>query len=116
MFKNFHIKYLVLMSLLIATVMHGQQSNTKNLQDKIDENYKLFMSEPNKAFLNTEILLEEATNAQDQNSELMVLSHRCWYYNHTIDMDNLISSAKLLKKKAIEYNNSLFQAEAHNYF
>lgn len=117
MFTGYNIKLFLSIFLLTTTfIVYTQQPGTKSLQDKITENYKLFMSKPDRAFLNTGILLEEAINIKDQNSELILLSHRCWYYNHTIDIDNLISSAKLLQKKAVEYKNQCFQAEAHNYF
>lgn len=92
-----------------------QDDSIKSLQDKITEHRELFKTDPDKAFSDTILLLEEAVSQNDNLSELILLGLRCWYYHYRLDIDNLIHAAQFLRKKAIEYKNRPFEATAHTY-
>src|SRR5690554_4774686 len=115
MFAGYSIKLFLSIFLLTGTLVYAQESNIKSLQERVTENSKLLNNSPGQAFSEIDTLLEEAVKTKDSQSELILLRQRCWYYYYITDIENLIRSAQILQKKAIEYRNSRFEANAHLY-
>lgn len=115
--KVIYNNFLLLLFLLVSGLIYSQPGNNsrESLEDKIIINDKLLTTDPEKAFKNTTSLLEAAAATRDYRSELTLIDQQCWYYYYKSDIDNLIRSAQVLRKKAIEYKKRRFEANAHTY-
>lgn len=114
MLKSLYIKFFLSIFLLITAVVYPDQPE-KSLQERMTENRELLITEPDRAFSEMELLLEEAISTNDYSNELILLSRICWYYNYSTDINSLIHAAQLMEKKAIKYKDKRFEATAHIY-
>lgn len=87
-----------------------------DLKNKVNQNSKLLISNPEEAFFQTENLIKEAKSIGASEEELNLLKQRvAYHYNYQVDFGKTISSAKELKEKAKTYNHPYMQAEANLY-
>jgi len=84
-----------------------QNVKSDNLNEKIIKNQELFKTEPQKAFNEIDLLLEEAIKLKDAAAELSVLSKRYEYdFLLKIDFEQMISSANILKDSDLSHDNA----------
>lgn len=86
------------------------------LDEKIEQNEKLFKESPEQALKILDQLIEEAKVANDKDVELKLISDRCKYYYYLKrDFEQMVGSANSLRQKAIKYGNHYYEAKAHKY-
>lgn len=94
----------------------AQNTKLDDLSEKITNNQFLFKTDPQKAFKEIDMLLDEAIKLKDANAELRILSTRYEYdYLLKIDFEQMISSANILKDRAIVHKSLLYEAKSHKY-
>jgi len=87
----------------------------KTLEEKINDNRDIALSDPEQYYYNVEDLFKEAIRLKDHRAELRLMGQRCWYFNRAMDLDRALEAAQKLKKKAIEYEDTYHEALAHQY-
>lgn len=109
---------LIFFFLLIFNFSNGQIKDYQRfeiLSEKVLEYRSLMMGDPEKGIVVNRNLLKEAVAINDRDTELLLLSHQCWYSMYKVDFDNSLKSADYLEKKSLEYGNKRFQAVAYTY-
>jgi tetratricopeptide (TPR) repeat protein len=90
-------------------------TTTPSLHERALENQKLMLTELDRAYLNIEMLLEEARMNQDYKIEIFLLANKCNYFFQKEDPQNLINTSEELFKKAVAYNDFRLQSVAKMY-
>lgn len=109
---------LIFFFLLIFSFSNAQITDYQRfevLSGKVVEYRSLLMGNPEKGIVVNRNLLKEAVAINDHDTELLLLSHQCWYNMYKVDFDNSLKSADYLEKKSLEYGNKRFQAVAYTY-
>jgi len=89
--------------------------NDKELVDRANQNYLLLKSDPEKAFLESKSIAEEARNKKVQEAELWALITQCAYFKTKIDFENLMITSNLMFEKARDLKTPKYQAIAKYY-
>ncbi|MGB6093817.1 MAG: hypothetical protein WBF83_08665 [Moheibacter sp.] len=71
------------------------------------------LQNPEKAFEEIKELLKKSEAQKDPETYLMLLQNQCRYYLIKSDYTNLMSSAEFLRKKSVEFNHSISEANAY---
>lgn len=85
------------------------------LDEQIVKNNDLFMTEPDKAFLMINVLMEKAIKEHNKEAELSLLSKKTWYFIRKTDLKQALKAAQELDAKAIAYDNYYWQSAAHSH-
>ena len=113
------LKYLLFLFLCLNVNLSavGQSNNTQQLtlDAQIAANNDLFMTNPNKAFVNIDVLMERAIKQGNKEAELSLLSKKTWYFIRKTDLKQALKSAQELDAKAIQYDNYYWQSAAHSH-
>ena len=113
------LKYLLFLFLCLNVNLSavGQPNNTQQLtlDAQIAANNDLFMTNPNKAFVNIDVLMERAIKQGNKEAELSLLSKKTWYFIRKTDLKQALKSAQELDAKAIQYDNYFWQSAAHSH-
>lgn len=88
----------------------------KNLLEKAYKNYRRADTNPEDAFQEANIIMQEAQRLQNHEAELVAISTQCVYYQSKSDIEDLMATAKHLLQKANDYKNTNYQAIAKIYF
>lgn len=115
MMKQFLI---FLYAFLLANFSFAQFNDSRSLtslEEKLKVNHEEMLVNPEKAFNEIEFLLEEAIKINDKESELALLSRRCWYFVRKNDLKNAIDAVQSLEKKSVEYKDFYYQGYAHQW-
>src|SRR5690554_1660805 len=86
-----------------------------SLEERIDENQKLLLTDLDAAKINIDLLLEEAISIKDNKAELTLLANTCRYYFQKEDAANLLKASERLFEKAKEYEDIRNQALSKMY-
>ena len=86
-----------------------------SLEERIDENQKLLLTDLDAAKINIDLLLEEAISIKDNKAELTLLANTCRYYFQKEDAANLLKASERLFEKAREYEDIRVQALSKMY-
>lgn len=86
-----------------------------SLEERINENQKLLLTDLEAAKINIDLLLEEAISEKDNKAELTLLANICRYYFQKEDASNLLKSSERLLEKAKEYEDIRNQALSKMY-
>ncbi len=109
---------LIFFCLLIFNFSSSQISDYQRfevLSKEVVSYRSLLMGNPEKGIVVNRTLLKEAIAINDVDTELLLLSHQCWYNMYKVDIDVLLKSADYLEKKSLEYDKKRFQAVAYTY-
>lgn len=87
----------------------------KSLHEKIEENRRILLNNPDKWFNDADDLMSEAVEYRDIQNEMLLLGHYCLYYLYISDLDGLLRVCKSLKIKAKESGNVRYEALSHIY-
>ncbi len=110
---SFFFCYVVL---FFSTSLFSQQTDEKReLEQKVIDNGQLFKRNIDEAYKEIDGLLQESIQLKDSVLELKILDRKCRYYYAKRDVENLVVSAELLKKKSEGYLNIQMQGMAHIY-
>lgn len=90
-------------------------NNVKTLEENVQENRRLLLTNPDKAFYDIDDLLKQAIKEKNKDAELILLSRLCWYYTNN-DLKKAIDATRKLQLKAEEYKNIHYLATAHVHF
>lgn len=94
----------------------SNENNYTNLRIKIQQNQKLFESQPDVALLEIDSLIKEAEKLGKDSLELHLLATQAeYYYFLNTDFEEMLNSASVLEKKSKQYDNFLYEARAHKY-
>lgn len=110
--------FLFLAMIIFSTKLEAQLNDSKpgkSLEQRIEENHSLMLSDPDYAILETDLLLEEAIKTNNKDAELSLLSRKSWFYIRKSDLKSALNEVQYLEKKATEYNDYYWQAYAHQY-
>ncbi|MFA5619251.1 MAG: LuxR family transcriptional regulator [Weeksellaceae bacterium] len=108
------LTYLIVVFFTGFTVTSAQNSN--ELKNKIQQNQKLFETQPDVALLEINTLIKEAERLGKDSLELRLLATQAeYYYFLNTDFEEMLNSAAVLEKKSKQYNNFLYEARAHKY-
>lgn len=118
--KNYgHLFFAVLLLLSGCVYVSAQKINTPDsdvLNQKIQENRKLFETEPEAALSEIGNLIKEAEKIGKDSLELKLLATQAeYYYFLNSDFEQMLNSASVLEKKSKQYKNVLYEARAHKY-
>lgn len=99
--------------LFFAILLCSQQTTTqKELLKRVENNHKLLSQNPEEAFKEAEKIAKEAENSGAHEIELKAITTQSVYYRNNSDFKNMMITANSLLKKAITYNNPLYQSIA----
>lgn len=118
---NSRIKFTLYIFTLFSTFLVFSQNTAdhtnkvKSLEESMQENRRLLLSNPDKAFSDIDDLLEQAIKDKNKDAELVLLSRRCWYLTNT-DLKKAIDATRELQFKADEYKSIHYLATAHVHF
>lgn len=87
----------------------------KSLDERINDNRDIALSDPEQYYENAKKLLKEAIQSNDHRAELRLLGQHCWYFNRTMALEKALEADQKLEKKAIEYEDTYHEALAHQY-
>lgn len=104
--------YLLLLFFVKINFCNAQNPSLKAESDRIKV---LFQKEPDKAFAQSNQLLEQALAKEDFETTLSVYSMHCWYLFKKSDHKALLQTANNLKITAKKYNSKRHEAIAHIY-
>lgn len=109
------IRFCFLLILLLFNnlfLFSKESSVTDDLLNRANENYSLVFTSPEEAFQKSSVILREAQRLNNHEAELCAISTQCVYYESKNDFEKLMSSAKLLFKKAEAYQSPVYQTYA----
>ncbi|UPT71075.1 MAG: hypothetical protein M0D53_01265 [Flavobacterium sp. JAD_PAG50586_2] len=101
-----------------AVFVFSQQTDSlriKMLEDKITANLQFATVNPEKAFLQTEYLMEQVKREGYKEGELILLARQCFYFINK-DLKKAINANQKLRTKAEEYGSAYYQAAVHEIF
>jgi hypothetical protein len=104
----------ILAIFFLGTAMLFSQENSaqKDLLKMANENYNLVFTNPEDAFQEAAIIMQEAQKENNQEAELCAISTQCVYYESKNNFEELMITAKLLFQKAESYQNPVYQTSA----
>lgn len=106
----------ILLLFLGITLLAQQTGAKKELLKRANENYELLSTNPEKAFDESEKIIQEAQNSKNnEKAELYGLITQCAYYEMNSDFKNMITVGKLLLQKAELYRLPVYQVIAKTY-
>jgi len=113
------LKYILFLFLFfnatLAVFSQPDRSQKLALDQQIAANNDLFMTDPNKAFLMMDVLMEKAVKEKNKEAELSLLSKKTWYFIRKTDLKSALKAAQELDAKAIVYENYYWQSAAHSH-
>lgn len=90
-----------------------QKEQDISLREKIEQNCLLYNTDPEKAYRDSKLLLDQAIREKDIEGELSLYAYHCWYFGRKFEVENLINAARILKMKATRHKNLQYEATAH---
>lgn len=100
---------------ILLSAQINDSKKVKTLEEKINDNRDIALSDPEQYYYNVEKLFKEAIQLQDHRAELRLMGQRCWYFNRVMDLDRALEAAQKLEKKAVAYEDTYHEALAHQY-
>ncbi len=85
------------------------------LEERINENQKLMLTDLEAAKANIDTLLEEAISTKNKKAEMLLLANKCRYNFQKEDAFGLVEASDVLSKKALEYQDNRMQALSKMY-
>jgi len=102
--------------LILSIFLFSFQINPdSHLKEKLEYNERLYETNPEKAYQESKLLLEQAIQEKDVQTELALYERHCLYFSLKLEIKNLIVAAKKLKKVAVDYKDIRYEAVAHVY-
>lgn len=106
---------IIILVLLSGFLFSFEVEQQIKLSEKLEHNERLHNIDPEKAYQESLLLLEQAIKEKDRQIELAIYERHCLYFSLKLEIKNLINTAKKLKKKAVEYKDFRYEAVAHVY-
>ena len=94
------------------------QDNDKQpevLYNRVSINSEKIVSDPDAAYPQLEILLNEARESKDRKSELILLRNKCLYFRSKSNLEKLLATAQELQAKSAKYGDYIFEANSYIY-
>lgn len=110
------IKYCFLLAifLLVVSMLLAQETLESNaLLIKAEENHRLIQIDPEKAFQESNNIINKAQKLNNYDAELRAIVTQCIYYRRKNDFENMIITAKRLIQRAKSVKKPVYQAIAH---
>lgn len=107
-----HLIYLVIFFFGTIPVFSQETDAQKDLLKRANENHNMFYKDPEKALLEAKEIEKEAKKINAKRAELRVIEMQCNYYGANKDFEKMLTTAKLLNKKAENYKIPVFQVIA----
>ncbi|SDX30403.1 helix-turn-helix transcriptional regulator [Aequorivita viscosa] len=120
---NFYFKIFLLVIILVLPTTSTSQTNLKNerlqvitsLEDRIQENQKLMLTDLEASKANIDLLLNEAVSTNNENAEVLLLANTCRYYFQKEDASGLFKASEILYDKAEKNQNNRMKALSKMY-
>lgn len=110
--------YRLLLVIFISGIqlLLSQTDSVNPIENKLIPNKERLQKDPIQTYHEIDNLISKAIQLKDADEELRLLSKRYEYdFLLKIDFEQMISSANILKERAIHHNNQLYEAIAHKY-
>ncbi|SFU42597.1 hypothetical protein SAMN05216480_10390 [Pustulibacterium marinum] len=85
---------------------------SQDLKEKVRENGLLFYKNMDSAYTQVDTLIQQAQSQNEPLLELLLLDRKCHYFYNKTDIDNLLTSSKILRNKAIKYKKPSYESSA----
>ncbi len=104
---------LLIIFFLGTTLLFSQQTDAEqDLTKRVNENYRIIFSNPEKAFLEAQEIEKEARKIHAKAQELGAIEMQCVYYGINKDFEKMLTTGQALYQKAGRYKMPLFQVRA----
>lgn len=111
-----NLKLLLIVFISGTQLLLSQTDSLNTIDHKIITNKEKLQKDPIKAYREIDKLISKAIQLNDADEELRLLAKRYEYdYLLKIDFEQMISSAKILKDRAIVHKNRFYEAISHKY-